>query len=300
MERDQTDGVERILTWPRIAVGCAVGFVAFVVPSVSPPGVVLIGAWLVLTSLLARRAARANPSPYHGIDISTAALISDTVACGALFALLGLTPHSPAALGVPLLAFELALKRGVAGAVLAGVIVVAAIVTRASLRFARYGLTPRYDAAMLVIAVAGAFLGAGMSLRTRDQERQGAIAEKERIAASLRATVMELLTKSGRDADAWENAQLAALLDAACHTPDVAPDLAAHLARQLSDETDPFEPSPREQEVLTLLSQGLNDRQIAAELFLSPGTVRVHISNASKKLGASNRTEAVEAFRRRR
>jgi NarL family two-component system response regulator LiaR len=50
--------------------------------------------------------------------------------------------------------------------------------------------------------------------------------------------------------------------------------------------------TPREREVLSLLGTGKTNREIASELTLSPGTVRLHVSNILSKLGASNRTEA--------
>jgi LuxR family maltose regulon positive regulatory protein len=51
--------------------------------------------------------------------------------------------------------------------------------------------------------------------------------------------------------------------------------------------------SPREYEVLTLLTKGLSNQQIADELVLSRHTVRRHISNILTKLGVSSRTGAV-------
>jgi NarL family two-component system response regulator LiaR len=48
----------------------------------------------------------------------------------------------------------------------------------------------------------------------------------------------------------------------------------------------------REREVLALLVNGMTNKEIAEELTLSMGTVRLHVSNILSKLGASNRTEA--------
>ena len=50
--------------------------------------------------------------------------------------------------------------------------------------------------------------------------------------------------------------------------------------------------SDREREVLLLVMKGLTNRQIAARLFLSPGTIRIYVSHILSKLGAANRTEA--------
>ena len=50
--------------------------------------------------------------------------------------------------------------------------------------------------------------------------------------------------------------------------------------------------TPREREVLALLAGGLSNKEIAATLTLSVGTVRLHVSNILAKLGAPNRTTA--------
>jgi len=48
----------------------------------------------------------------------------------------------------------------------------------------------------------------------------------------------------------------------------------------------------REREVLRLLARGLSNREIGAELFITPKTASVHVSNILAKLGAASRTEA--------
>ncbi|MBV9383925.1 MAG: helix-turn-helix transcriptional regulator [Streptosporangiaceae bacterium] len=48
----------------------------------------------------------------------------------------------------------------------------------------------------------------------------------------------------------------------------------------------------REFEVLRLVAAGQSNRDIAAELFISPKTASVHVSNILAKLGASSRGEA--------
>lgn len=50
--------------------------------------------------------------------------------------------------------------------------------------------------------------------------------------------------------------------------------------------------SSRELEVLTLLSKGYTNKEIAQELFISTNTVRVHISNIYQKLGVNSRIQA--------
>lgn len=49
----------------------------------------------------------------------------------------------------------------------------------------------------------------------------------------------------------------------------------------------------REVEVLSLMTRGLSNNDIAEKLFLSEGTVRNHVSAILSKLGVSDRTQAV-------
>ena len=56
--------------------------------------------------------------------------------------------------------------------------------------------------------------------------------------------------------------------------------------------------TPREDEVLRLLAQGMTQREIAAHLTISPKTVGTHIENVLRKLGVHSRAQAVaRAFR---
>lgn len=51
--------------------------------------------------------------------------------------------------------------------------------------------------------------------------------------------------------------------------------------------------SPRQKDVLRLLAAGCSVKQIARQLGLGVGTVKAHLTNAYRALGARNRTEAV-------
>jgi DNA-binding NarL/FixJ family response regulator len=48
----------------------------------------------------------------------------------------------------------------------------------------------------------------------------------------------------------------------------------------------------REREVLSLIAKGKSNREIGTELFITPKTASVHVSNILAKLGAASRTEA--------
>ena len=60
-------------------------------------------------------------------------------------------------------------------------------------------------------------------------------------------------------------------------------------------EEEPLEEplTPREQEVLQLLAEGLSNRAIAQELVISEHTVKFHVNAIMGKLDAQSRTEAV-------
>jgi DNA-binding NarL/FixJ family response regulator len=61
-----------------------------------------------------------------------------------------------------------------------------------------------------------------------------------------------------------------------------------------NDELD--ELSNREKEILEQLSKGLMYKEIAAELFISPETVRKHVYHIYEKLHVTNRIEAVNKY----
>jgi DNA-binding NarL/FixJ family response regulator len=70
-----------------------------------------------------------------------------------------------------------------------------------------------------------------------------------------------------------------------------APDLAEAMQRRLRP-TGP-QLSPREREVLELLSEGLGVAAIARKLYISESTAKTHISKIYDKLGAANRAQAI-------
>jgi DNA-binding NarL/FixJ family response regulator len=79
--------------------------------------------------------------------------------------------------------------------------------------------------------------------------------------------------------------------------------IAARITAYFSDgaaarDARPFpELSQREREVLELLARGLPNAAIAHQLFLSPKTIRNHVSNVLTKLQVSDRAQAVARAR---
>jgi DNA-binding NarL/FixJ family response regulator len=70
----------------------------------------------------------------------------------------------------------------------------------------------------------------------------------------------------------------------------------AAIKPNVKSETAPearFAISPREQDVLALMVQGLTDRQIGDALFISHATARTHVGHVLQKLDARNRAVAV-------
>ncbi len=56
--------------------------------------------------------------------------------------------------------------------------------------------------------------------------------------------------------------------------------------------------SQRELDVLKLIAKGMSNDQIASTLFISPHTVKNHVSNVYRKMGMDDRTQvAITALR---
>jgi len=58
-------------------------------------------------------------------------------------------------------------------------------------------------------------------------------------------------------------------------------------------QTPDYDLTEREMEVLVLLVEGLNNREIAERLFVSRATAKAHVSHILDKMGVSNRAEAI-------
>jgi DNA-binding CsgD family transcriptional regulator len=83
--------------------------------------------------------------------------------------------------------------------------------------------------------------------------------------------------------------------DGAPEISQARPGAEADSAKRLDDPL-----SERELEVLALLASGRTNAEIARDLFVALGTVKSHVNNIYRKLGASNRAEAVSKAREMR
>lgn len=70
---------------------------------------------------------------------------------------------------------------------------------------------------------------------------------------------------------------------------------AAELVDEAYGQENPL--TEREKEVLELIADGKNTKEIASQLFITTGTVRNYISVILDKLGVSNRIEAITHFK---
>jgi NarL family two-component system response regulator LiaR len=112
--------------------------------------------------------------------------------------------------------------------------------------------------------------------------------EPELVESALKSGAIGYLLK---DVGA---ARLADAIRAAARGQPTIDSSAAHLLVPRAGQPSPVgeDLTGRERDILALLVRGLTNKQIATELHLSPGTVRIYVSQILTKLGVSNRTEA--------
>ena len=71
--------------------------------------------------------------------------------------------------------------------------------------------------------------------------------------------------------------------------------------KKFSDISEPFSQlSAREQQVVTLVCEGLSNRKIAAKLGVTEGTVKCHLHSIYEQLGVRSRIEIIVALADRR
>lgn len=286
--------LEELLVLPRLLVGLAVMAATFLVPGVSAPALVGVGIYFCLVALVAHRMIATASEHDRGPFLWTS--VADTVGCFAALAVLGATPHAPGVLLFPLLAFELGLKHCIRGGALGLSMLTVAIAARLGYRSGHFGEVPRVWLILLMFAVTGLLLGLAGLLRSNEKARMQAVDDRRRLEQLLRRTVAGVLDEAGVSVSRARREDLLSLVDAA----GAHPELGSEITRRLAEAVTPPAPanplSARETEVLGLVASGLKDREIAARLFLSAGTVRVHMSNIVHKLEVADRAAAVRWY----
>jgi DNA-binding NarL/FixJ family response regulator len=140
---------------------------------------------------------------------------------------------------------------------------------------------------------------------TCDIDRPGDMAFLRRLRRSLRAPSLITISPSttgtgvrraldaGVDAVVFESeleATLAVAVSAVASGQSVVP-------REVRASVQSPTLSHRERQVLTFVTHGLTNAQIAEQLFLSESTIKSHLSSAFSKLGVRSRKEAANLFR---
>ncbi len=113
--------------------------------------------------------------------------------------------------------------------------------------------------------------------------------EEGRVQSVLRAGAISYLLKD-ISADELANAIRAAHAGRSTLSPAAAQAL---IHTTVKPSALGYDLTAREREVLALMVAGLNNSEIAAELGVSPSTIKSHVSHILAKFGVAGRTEAV-------
>ena len=121
-------------------------------------------------------------------------------------------------------------------------------------------------------------------------------ADDESIFGALEAGALGYLTKDAGAQEIQRAIQIVhageALLDPAVQLRVIRA-LSGHVRGARREPALPDDLTPREAEVLRLIAQGLNNREIAERLFVTEATVKTHINNIFGKAGLRDRAQAV-------
>lgn len=97
--------------------------------------------------------------------------------------------------------------------------------------------------------------------------------------------------------DAAPGEIFAAIRGAAQGKSVMSPPVASRLFQQLRNPEEVL--TPREAELLSLLTQGLSNRELGQRLFISQATVKTHLAHIYAKLGVDTRAAAIATAIRR-
>lgn len=120
-------------------------------------------------------------------------------------------------------------------------------------------------------------------------------ADDQRVREAIQAGATGYLLKDVLKADL-----LRALRDAAAGRPSLHPEVQQHLMREVAGKTASAQEQPlphlsltgRETDILRLIARGRSNKEIAAALHLTEGTVKGYVSTIFDKLGVEDRTQA--------
>ncbi len=301
LKAEQTEvwssGFERMLVLPRALIG------AFALPglavwsldspghTIAAAGLLAVGVALVATSAFSHGRSKAvdDRVALRRLCWQTTAL--DVVVAFATWGLLSANAPAPGSILFPLVAFELALKNGALGAATGSGLVALAVAARVALRTTTFHMHARFGVIALMLGAAGLLVGLASAIRAREIAHRSAAEERDRVREAFRDAVHAALASSM--AAGSPSAGLEELLDTACHAPGAGSEVGRKLVALLSPPPALGSLTRREAEVLKLLSQGLGDAEIAAQLYVARVTVRVHVSNILRKLNVTSREDAV-------
>jgi NarL family two-component system response regulator LiaR len=111
--------------------------------------------------------------------------------------------------------------------------------------------------------------------------------DDDRLLAAVRAGAAGYLLKTAPPQEVVRAIRAAHAGDAVLD-----PSAAGRLLQALAGPREPQPLTPREREVLALLSRGFTNKRIAADLGVSEKTVKTHVGSILSKLGVTDRTQA--------
>jgi DNA-binding NarL/FixJ family response regulator len=122
--------------------------------------------------------------------------------------------------------------------------------------------------------------------------------DQERIIAALDAGAIGYLLKDVDPAELVRGVRAAARGESPLH-PKAARSLLSSRSENRPAERTNVELTPREAQVLSLLRQGLANKQIARSLGISQATVKAHLTSVFQRIGVTDRVQAAVWAERR-
>ena len=138
---------------------------------------------------------------------------------------------------------------------------------------------PEVDGVAATRAIMAADLGVDVLVLT-------SFSDSERIIAALDAGAVGYLLKDADPEDVLQGIRAVSRGESPIHPK------AARALLGVRAGSSQVQLTSRETEVLTLVREGLANKQIAQRLWVTPKTIKFHLSNVFRKLDVANRTEA--------